>query len=241
MNITSHLYILLMAVCFILPFLWSFERKLAFYKSFGPLFIGIFIVGTFFIIWDTLFTYYGVWGFTPKYLSGIYLGNLPLGEWLFFIVIPYCCVFLYRVVDYTNKRDILGKQANNISYFLMSFSATIAIVYYDRWYTVTSFGLLAIFIYLHQRVWQTRWMGRFYWAYIFILIPFFIVNGILTGTGLDKPVVWYNDQQNLGIRILTIPIEDIFYGMTLILGVITIYEKLGAHLKISYAQETVTE
>jgi lycopene cyclase domain-containing protein len=61
--------------------------------------------------------------------------------------------------------------------------------------------------------------------YAIILIPFFIVNGLLTGTGLDEPVVWYNDSQNLRMRILTIPVEDIFYGMLLLLLNTALFEK----------------
>jgi lycopene cyclase domain-containing protein len=59
-------------------------------------------------------------------------------------------------------------------------------------------------------------------SYAICIIPFLIVNGFLTAI----PVVIYNDAENLGKRIYTIPFEDIFYGMLLVLMNIVIYEKL---------------
>ena len=56
------------------------------------------------------------------------------------------------------------------------------------------------------------------------LIPFFIVNGILTGSGLDAPIVWYNDAENAGIRFFTIPIDDVAYAWTLLAGNIAAYQ-----------------
>jgi len=52
------------------------------------------------------------------------------------------------------------------------------------------------------------------------------VNGILTGSGIEQPVVWYNNAETIGIRLSTIPIEDFFYAMLMILLSITIAEKL---------------
>jgi hypothetical protein len=49
------------------------------------------------------------------------------------------------------------------------------------------------------------------------------VNGIHNGTGLDEPVVRYNNLENLNIRLFTIPVEDVFYGFELILLNLFIY------------------
>ncbi len=237
----KYLYLWIMFCSVILPFLWSFEKRARYYRSFKALFPAIAIVGTFFIIWDIIFTARGIWGFNERYLSGIYIANLPLGEWLFFIVIPFCCVFIYRVVLYTVKRNIWSSAALRISNFLIGFCAAMAVVHYDRWYTVVTFSILAVLIYVHSHVWKVPWLGRFYFSYLFILIPFFIVNGVLTGFGIEEEVVWYDDTENMGRRILTIPFEDAFYGMILILGVVSLYEYFGRKMGLDYAQETFTE
>ena len=68
-------------------------------------------------------------------------------------------------------------------------------------------------------------MGKFYQSYLIALIPFILKNGILTGSVTESPVVWYNNSENLGLRIATIPVEDVFYAMLLILGVLYFYVK----------------
>jgi len=43
-----------------------------------------------------------------------------------------------------------------------------------------------------------------------------IVNGILTGLlDLNTPPVWYNNDEFIGVRFLTIPIEDFLYNLIL--------------------------
>ena len=69
-------------------------------------------------------------------------------------------------------------------------------------------------------------MGRFYFAYAVLLIPFFIVNGILTGAFIDDSVVWYDNSHTLGMRIGTVPLEDFFYAFLLIVMNVAIIEWL---------------
>jgi hypothetical protein len=64
-------------------------------------------------------------------------------------------------------------------------------------------------------------------VYALLLVPFLIVNGILTGTGLEEPVVSYNKTENLNIRLFTIPLEDVFYGFELFILNLFIYLKLS--------------
>ncbi|MDB5261388.1 MAG: rane protein, partial [Adhaeribacter sp.] len=49
-----------------------------------------------------------------------------------------------------------------------------------------------------------------------------LVNGVLTAI----PIVWYNNDYNLGVRLTTIPIEDTMYSMLMLLLTITAYEFL---------------
>ena len=53
-----------------------------------------------------------------------------------------------------------------------------------------------------------------------------IINGILTGTGIEHPVVWYNPEEIIGLRILSIPVEDVFYGMLMLICSVSIFEFL---------------
>ena len=60
-------------------------------------------------------------------------------------------------------------------------------------------------------------MTDFMLTYLIALIPFLIVNSILTGSFTEEPVVWYNDTHNFGIRLGTIPLEDTVYNLLLLL------------------------
>ncbi len=54
--------------------------------------------------------------------------------------------------------------------------------------------------------------------------PFLAVNGVLTGSWIKDEIVWYNNAENLGIRIGTIPVEDTVYMMLMLLITTVVYE-----------------
>jgi lycopene cyclase domain-containing protein len=89
-------------------------------------------------------------------------------------------------------------------------------------YTTITFGFLFITLSALLLTRHTAHLSHIILAWIIALLPMAYVNGVLT----SKPVLIYNDAQNLGIRIGTIPIEDFFYNMVYMLWMITLYEIL---------------
>lgn len=234
----KYLYLLIDLFTIIIPLLFSFHPKIKFYKEWSSFIPANIITVIIFIIWDILFTKYGVWGFNKNYVCGIYLYNLPVEELLFFICVPYACVFTYYCINrfYKIKWSLMFERL-----FIPFFSIALLIVgiyFYSKLYTSITFISLAVFLLLIKYIFKSNWLIKLLSIYPLLLIPFFIVNGILTGTGIQQPVVWYNDQQNLGLRLLTIPVEDIFYGFELILTNILLYQNFKNDLISFYNRKS---
>ena len=216
----KSLYLLVNFFTIIIPFVYSFHPKIRFHLTWKGFFPAVILVGTVFVLWDMWFTSMGVWGFNPDYLSGFYVGNLPLEEVLFFICIPYACVFTYYCLD---KFFNLSWNPKTEAVFCLVFSLgliVLGLLNYDRIYTLITFISTGLVCLALKFLLKVDWFGKATTVYGILLFPFFIVNGVLTGTGIESPIVWYDHTENLNTRILTIPIEDAFYGFELILLII---------------------
>jgi lycopene cyclase domain-containing protein len=205
------------------PFALSFDQKVAFYKEWRFVFLAALTVAVPFLIWDELFTQWGVWGFNPDYLLKVYLGHLPLEEVLFFVVIPYNFIFILKVIQaYFPNRNKRSFSA----WFAMVFLFTAAIwllLYSANYYTsLACFLSLVLTVLLGKKAWYQDFM----WAYLLCLIPFFIVNGILTGATTPEPIVWYSEAHIIGWRMISIPFEDLYYNYALLLPLTWIYFSL---------------
>lgn len=219
-----YTYFLILAASLAGPLALSFDKKVAFYKQWRYVFVAMIIPALLYIVWDIYFTAKGVWSFNEHYITGIKLYNLPLEEVLFFFIVPYCCIFIYACT-----RSYFPNLANkkNADLFIKGMAVLLliaGIICYHKYYTSWTFIFTAVFIlllYLFKNYFKSFDAVSFLISYAICLIPFLIVNGFLTAI----PVVLYNDAENLGIRIYTIPFEDAFYGMLLLLMNIAIYER----------------
>ena len=207
-----YTYLLINFFTIIICFIYSFDRRIQFNRHFGTFTKASIIVAIPFILWDIYFTKIGVWWFNDAYVIGWRIGGLPIEEWLFFICIPFSCVFTYFCL--TKFFDLsLFNAFNNIIVFITTIvCAVVALLYFDRTYTmVTAIVTICSVIYLHF-IAKQEWIGQASFIFFVLMLGFFPVNGILTGTGLESPIVNYNSNEFLNLRMGTIPIEDAVYG-----------------------------
>ena len=211
------LYLLIDLFTIVVPLLFSFHPRIQFYRLWKPFLLANFSAAVIFIAWDIVFTHAGVWSFNPRYNTGIFIFDLPLEEVLFFICIPYSCVFTYYCLD-TFYDLSWPKKFENIFFIVFPVALlTVGIIFLDRLYTSATFITVALFFSALKFIARVTWLGKLISVYAILLIPFAIVNGILTGTGIQEAVVQYNHTGIIGLRLLTIPVEDLFYGLELVL------------------------
>lgn len=213
----NYLYLLLNLGSLSIPLLFSFHPKLKFYKKWKALFLAIPLTMLIFIPWDVIFTELGFWGFNDRYFLNSRIFGLPIEEWLFFVCIPYACVFThYSLLLYFPKLKLSEYMTRTLTFLLIALFVIIIAFNYSRWYTFINFSyailLVPIAFYFNKET-----LRSYYLTFLVMLIPFFIVNGILTGSFIENEVVWYNNEELLGIRLFTIPIEDTVYAFTLVL------------------------
>ena len=209
-----------------IPFLAGFHPRLVFYRYWGRLFPALLLTMIPFILWDVVFTAKGYWGFNAQYLGGSFLFGLPAEEWLFFICIPYACVFTHHAIVRLGGEVLWNRKIFVlITGTLAAACILILILFHDKAYTVTNTAFVLITLGIALR-YAPGLLKTYYVTFLVMLIPFFIVNGILTGTGIEDQVVWYNDAENSGFRLFTIPVEDLGYAFSLILLNLVLFEKL---------------
>lgn len=218
-----YTYLLLDLLIIAGPLALSFDKKVAFYKKWKYIWQGILLNLFVFLPWDMVFSAIDVWSFNPDYILGWNFLYLPFEEYLFFLVVPYAAIFIYACLEAYFPNDVLFRHRKWMAWLVVVIALAVYFTHMDRFYTAVntlylSFGLLMILL-----SGKNLFLGRFFMTYFIILIPFLIFNGALT----SLPVVKYNDAENLGIRLLSIPLDDVFYCMGMLLIPLASYARIS--------------
>ena len=222
-----YLYLNLAIIAF--PLLFSLEKRIRFYTKLKPLAVALFIVGIFFVGCDAFATYRGHWSFNPAYVNDKKLLGLPLEEILFFVTVPYSCIFVFdSVIHFLGDKKLFSPR----KWLFSAIGALImlsAFAFYSKEYTflaILSVGVSILFVSLVN---VKLFSSRAYWIYIILtLVLFLIFNYILTSV----PVVQYSSSAITGFRVTTIPIEDFLFNFSMLTNYLTVYIWASRKMKI---------
>ncbi|MGC4066310.1 MAG: lycopene cyclase domain-containing protein [Polyangiaceae bacterium] len=220
------LYLTLDGLALLGPLGLSFDKRVAFHRNYRELFAAIGLMMSLFVPMDMLFVAWDVWGFDPRYVLGVQLGNLPIEEWLFFPVVSYGCLFIYECLRYYVRTDPLARVHRPVLTTIAGIGLLLAVTHPLRIYCSLKVGATAIVVLLVTFFLRPRYLSRFLLTYLLSFIPFLLMNGVLTGAFIDGEVVWYASQHIVGVRMGTIPVEDAYYSLLMLLTTTIAYETL---------------
>jgi lycopene cyclase domain-containing protein len=180
-------------------------------------------VSTAFIAWDTLATIRGHWSFNSLYLVGPKLFGLPFEEILFFITVPFSCLFAYEALAYFVK-ETKPVQTSNSPLIIGLALVVSSIAFMNKEYTFLAVLSVGISVIVAHKLVKGIFFSKLYWSYIVLTFALFLVfNYLLT----SLPIVEYSNQAIIGLRVSTIPVEDFMFNFSML----TLY--LAIHLSFA--------
>ncbi len=181
-------------------------------------YIWTWLVALVFIVWDVIVT--GKWWyFNSQYISGWNIFGLPVEECLFFVTVPWACLVIWQQLRGKKEFLLFAKRWSYGVAVLALFLGVMSFLF-AKYYTSTVLVISSLVIFIDLRTFEIsrRKSGVYFLLISSLLIVVF--NGYLTG----RPVVLYNPDVKLPITLGTIPVEDFFYGWSLLLASVLMYE-----------------
>ncbi len=210
------------------PLFLSFDQKVHFVSRWKDALLSISIILIPFIIWDIAVTGRH-WWFNSLYTLDYRLVGLPIGEWLFFITVPFAVLFIWEIIHKRIGNPIQNRMRFIRKILMVLFIPGLIMFMFDKEYTGLTLCFLGIAGFV-DTVFRTEVLARkFTLTYLsLIAILILIFNGYLT----TRPVVIYNPEYQLDIRIFSIPLEDFGYGISLTLLNTVLFEKLRGNKSV---------
>lgn len=200
----------------------SFDRKVHYFRYWKYAIAASLLSAIPFIAWDVAANEV-FWWFNPQYTLPPRVLGLPLEEWMFFLTVPFACIFVWEVLNaYWSSKNIEAKTTYIIlisGLFLAGLLSFANNLYYT---TTASLVLAAILFFDHKSSVRMMEKSHTYILLSIVTMLMLIFNGYLT----SRPVVLYDPAYQLDFRIFTIPLEDFLFGYGHILLSVVAYELL---------------
>jgi len=223
MEFQNYWYLLMLFILAGLTLFLFIKKSIVFIMEFKYMIPAIIFSGAIFVLLNNRLLGNGIISYNANYLIGKNIYNLPIEEWLFLLVISLFSFSVYILISV--KFAKFDKQ--NLSYFISILLLTgfAYIAWSSRQKLVPFFIFFLLLIYFGYTVFRNRFrshLGKFFISYLVVAVPFLLIKAILN----TLPVLLYNNEHILGLRLFNMPVEEFGTLFLLMLMNITIFEYL---------------
>jgi hypothetical protein len=145
----------------------------------------------------------GVLSFDYHLTTNIIFRTLPIEQYLLHFGFCFFALTLYQFLNSRFPDNTLQKFSLAASNLILGLCVAFLFFAYDKWYTILAFSLLLITIFLIEYLGKLRFMFRAYRLYLIMLIPFYLVYGIL----VFYKVIIFNGSELAGLYMFKVPVE----------------------------------
>ena len=202
-------YLIFNFIVICVPFVAGFMPQWRYVHLFPQVFGAALIVLIPYITWDILVTGRH-WWFNELYTMDWRFFGLPVGEWLFFITVPFSCLFIWHLLPKAwDEQNVDARPWRLVLLSLLPLSFVL-------WLTGKEYSALAaLFMGMTPIVDLLLGTHIFKRRKTIAFLPIVFGLTLIFNTYLTwRPVVLYGVEYQLDLRLGTIPIEDFFYGMS---------------------------
>ena len=223
MEFQNYWYLLILLALAAVTLFLFIKKSIVFIMEFKYMLPAVIFSGAIFIMLNIRFVQSGIISFNENFLIGKNILTLPLEEWLFLLIISLFAFSVYILVNV--KLENFEKP--NL-FFAVSILLLIGFAF-EAWFSrqkiVPFFIFFLLAIYFGYTLFRNRFkphLTKFYISYFIVVIPFFLIKVLLN----KLPVILYNNDFTLGIRLVDVPVEQFANLFLLMLINITVFEYL---------------
>jgi lycopene cyclase domain-containing protein len=226
MEFQNYWYSLVLLVMAVITMFLFVKKTIVFFTELKYMIPAILFSGAIFILFNYRLLETGIISFNSSFLAGKYLFKLPVEEWLFLLIISFFSFSVYILIS------VLFPNFERPNLFLVISVVLLLGFGFGAWHfrqkLIPFFIFFLLTIYFGYTLIRNRFkmhLTKFYISYAIAVIPFFLIKGLLH----SLPVIFFNSDYTLGIRLLNVPVEEFAYFFLLMLINITIFEYLRDH------------
>lgn len=216
----KYTFLLIDVLIFFVPMFLMLDKRFESKRTFNQLVPALLLMAALFTVWDLAFSHSLIRTFNPNYVIGFYFLGIPFEEYLLFLLTPFAVTVMYEYMTIVVPERMRQQNGNSFAMVLAVLFLFLAMAFRQHLYTFYTCLFSSLLLQFNVYFLKSQFLGRYFFVFAVALVPAMLIHGVLT----SHPVIQYSHTGISGIKLGTIPFEDIVLLLLQTLLVLTIFD-----------------